>query len=198
MTHLSTQPRQTAAPASPASSATSYGRRLLWLGPTGIVVAVGLSVVEWLVVTAPDNNGSAAAGLLALTMTLPVVLARRFPVAAAALVSAAAVLNGLVFDDVVRCAGAFPAAVYIAFAVGARTRENGRGWAWTGVGFATVVAGLIAQWVWDPALNTSTDFLPFGLGLALAACAAGIGWSVLARRVLPAASGRSARSDRTE
>ena len=198
MTHTSTQPPQIAAPASPASSTTSYGRRLLWLGPTGIVVAVGLSVLEWMIVTAPDNNGSVAAGLLALTMTLPVVLARRFPVAAAALVGAGAVLNGLVFDDVVRCAGAFPAALYIAFAVGARTRENGRGWGWTAVGFGVVVAGLIAQWVWDPALNVSTEFLPFGLGLAVAACAAGVGWSVLARRVFSTSSGRAATADSAE
>lgn len=180
---LSAEPSQTPATKPPTDQTTSYGSRLLWLGPTGIVVAVALSIAEWLVVTAPDNGGSAVAGMLSLTMTLPVLLARRFPITAAALVAAAAVLNGLAFDDVVRCAAAFPAALYIAFAVGARTRENGRGWGWTAAGFAVVVGGLIAQWVWDPALNTSTDFLPFGVGLALAACTAGIGWSVLTRRI---------------
>ena len=116
-------------------------------------------------------------------MTMPVVLARRFPVAAASVVTAAAVVNGLVFDDLIRCAGAVPAALYIAFAVGARSRENGRGWGWTGVGFAITITGLIAQWVWDPALNVSTEFLPYGIGLALLSCGAGIGWSLVARRI---------------
>ena len=77
------------------------------------------------------------------------VLARRFPVVAASVVAVAAVVNGLVFDDLIRCAGAVPAALYIAFAVGARSRETGRGWGWTGVGFAITITGLIAQWVWD-------------------------------------------------
>lgn len=161
----------------------SFGRRLLWLGPTGLVVAAVLSVAEWLIVTGPGNDGSVAAALLALTMTLPVVLARRFPIAAATAVGVAAVTNGLVFDDIVRCAGAFPAAVYIAFAVGAHSRDGGRGWAWTGLGFVITVGGLVAQWLWDPALNVSTEFLPFGLGLATASCVAGIGWSILVQRV---------------
>ena len=188
MTNLSTRPQWARPQESFGATATrpsamSFGRRLLWLGPTGIVVAFGLSALEWVIVTGPGNDGSWAAAVLALTMTMPVVLARRFPVAAASVVTAAAVVNGLVFDDLIRCAGAVPAALYIAFAVGARSRENGRGWGWTGVGFAITITGLIAQWVWDPALNVSTEFLPYGIGLALLSCGAGIGWSLVAPRI---------------
>ena len=188
MTNLSTRPQwarpqETNGSPAPTPSPMSFGRRLLWLGPTGIVVALGLSVVEWVIVTGPGNDGSWAAALLALTMTMPVVLARRFPVAAASVVAVAAVVNGLAFDDLIRCGGAVPAALYIAFAVGSRSRESGRGWGWTGVGFAITLAGLIAQWWWDPALNVSTEFLPYGIGLALLSCGAGIGWSLIVPRI---------------
>ena len=111
----------------------SFGRRLLWLGPTGIVVAFGLSVVG--VGGGPRTRRRGLVGrphVLALTMTVPVVLARRWPGAGGCVVTVAAVVNGLLFPDLIRCSGAVPAALYIAFAVGARTRETGRGWGWTG------------------------------------------------------------------
>lgn len=161
----------------------TLGRRLLWLGPTGIILAVGLSVVEWVVVRGPGVEAGVPAALLALTMTAPVALARRWPVPAAAIVAVAALVNGLLFPDLVRCAGAFPAALYIAFAVGARSRETGRGWSWTVVGLVMTVGGLLAQWRGDAALNGDASFLPFGLGLALVCCGAGIGWSQATHRL---------------
>jgi hypothetical protein len=180
MTNLTT--RSEPQSAVPASTAMSPGKRLLWLGPTGVVVAVGLSVVEWLVVRAPGDNGSVAAASLALLMTAPVILARRWPIVAAAFVAGAAVLNGLLFGDLVRCAGAFPAVCYIAFAVGARARTGGRSWARSFAGLGLAVAALLAQYVWDPALNADSSFLWFGPGVALLAWTAGTGWSVLSER----------------
>ena len=180
MTNLTTSP-EAVTRTDPAP--TGFGRRLLWLGPTGVVVAIGLSVIEWVVVRGPGNEASVPAALLALTMTAPVVLARRWPLLAAATVAVAAVVNGLLFPDLVRCSGAFPAALYIAFAVGARTRETGRGWGGTVIGLAITIGGLLAQWRGDAALNVDTSFLPFGIGLAVACWGAGIGWSVIASRV---------------
>ncbi len=183
MTNLTT--RSEPQSAVPTPTVMSPGQRLLWLGPTGIVVAVGLSVVEWLVVRGPDNDGSVAAAALALLMTAPVILARRWPIAAAAAVAGAAVLNGLLFGELVRCAGAFPAVCYIAFAVGARSRAGGRSWARSFAGLGLAVAALVAQYVWDPALNADSSFLWFGPGVALLAWAAGTGWSVLSERRRP-------------
>lgn len=165
-----------------AGQPMSVGQRLLWIGPTGLVVAAGLSVVEWLLVRSPENNGSIAAAALALTMTLPVALVRRFPVQAAALIAVAALVNGLVFDDLVRCAGAFPAALYVAFAVGARARTPGRSWGPSIVGLALVMGCLVAQWIWDPALNVGPAFLGFALPLAAACWGAGIGWAAFSHR----------------
>lgn len=183
MTNLSTHPPVvTHIPTSAAESMT-FGRRLLWLGPTGLLVTVALGVGEWLLVRGPENNGTVAAALLALTMIVPVALARRWPVQAATVAAIAAVLNGLLFPDLVRCGAAFPAACYIAFAVGVRGRESGRGWLWTVAGLVITVGGLLAQWHWDQALNVDNSFLAFGPPLALICWVAGIGWSVLARRI---------------
>ena len=180
MTNLTTHP-EAAIRTEPAP--TGFGRRLLWLGPTGVVVAVGLSVLEWVVVRGPGNEASVPATLVALTMTAPVVLARRWPLLAAAMVAVAAVVNALLFPDLIRCSGAFPAAAYIAFAVGGRTRESGRGWGWTVLGLTITIGGLIAQWRGDAALNVDASFLPFGIGLALLCWSVGIGWSLIAPRL---------------
>ena len=181
MTNLTTRPEEVT---HPDLAPSGFGRRLLWLGPTGVVVAIGLSVVEWVVVRGPGVEASVPAALLALTMTAPVVLARRWPLLAAATVAVAAVVNALLFADLIRCSGAVPAALYIAFAVGARTRETGRGWGGTVVGLTVTVGGLLAQWWGDAALNVDTSFLPFGIGLALACWGAGIGWSLIAQRIV--------------
>lgn len=182
MTKLSTRPDEVIETTAAAPPMT-FGRRLLWLGPTGLVVAIGLGVGEWLLVRGPEDHGSVAAALFALTMIVPVAFARRWPVQAAAAAALAALLNGLLFPELVRCAGAVPAAAYIAFAVGARSREHGRGWGWSIAGLAVTMSGLLAQWHWDPVLNVDSSFLAFGPPLALLCWAAGIGWSAVARRI---------------
>jgi hypothetical protein len=182
MTNLTTRPEAVTG-SGEAPAPLSFGRRLLWLGPTGVIVAVGLSVIEWVVVRGPGVEASVAAALLALTMTAPVVLARRWPLLAASVVAVAAVANWLLFPDLVRCSGAVPAALFIAFAVGARSRETGRGWGGTVIGLVITIGGLLAQWQGDAALNVDSSFVPFGIGLALACWGAGIGWSLIAPRL---------------
>lgn len=182
MTNLST--RRVAADSTPTAPPAGVGRRIRWLGPIGIVVAIALSVAEWLVVRGPDNDGTVLQALLALTMTVPVVLARRWPVPAAGTVAVAALVNGLLFPDLVRCAGAFPAVLYIAFAVGAWSRAGRRGWAWPAAGLALSLAAVVAQYLWDPALQAGgAGFLAFGPGLAVLCWAGGLGWSFLAPRI---------------
>jgi hypothetical protein len=153
------------------------------LSPVTQIIAVGLSVLEWIVVRGPENGGTILAALLALTMTAPLLFVRRRPVTVAVVIAVAALANGLIVGDLVRCAGAFPAAVVVAFAIGAWARSNSRGWGMTVLGLAGVLGSLLAQWVWDPALNTSWDFAWFGPAVALLAWLAGLGFAaVLARR----------------
>ena len=77
----------------------------------------------------------------------------RWPIPAATAIALGAVLNPLVFPDMVRCAAAVPAALYVAFAVGARSREGGAGWARPIAGLLIVLADLLAQYVWDRVLQ---------------------------------------------
>lgn len=169
--------------ATPAPTRSGLGSQLLWIGPTGLVVAVALSIAELVLVTSqPAQGGGALTALLALTMTLPVVLARRFPVAAAAIVAIAALANGLVTDDLVRCGGAFPAAIYIAFVIGSYARSAGGSWSRSVIGLVLVLANIVAQWTWDPALNVGAEFLGFGPPIVLAAWLVGLGVAAIRTR----------------
>ena len=109
-------------------------------------------------------------------------------------VAVAAVVNALLFADLIRCSGAVPAALYIAFAVGARTRETGRGWGWDRASvWSITIGGLLAQWRGDAALNVDASFLPFGIGLA--AGLLGRRHRLVAGRLAGSAAGRPARTE---
>ncbi len=178
---------------SAATAGTSTGRqqrsapptlmgRARWIGVTVMVLAVLLSVGGVLLVLSPGNNGSVAAAVGVLFMTAPVVLARRRPILAVSIVAVAAIVNGLLWDDVVRCGAAFPALLYICFAIGSWSRLDSddrptRSWLRPLLGLAIAGVSVVAQGIWDPALGN--DFYPFGVGLVLLAWAAGIGWAEL-------------------
>lgn len=161
---------------------SSIGERLVWLGPAGIVVGLLLTAGAWLQLRGDENHASVAAAATALLLTLPVVVARRFPVTAISIAAGAAVLNGLLFGDLVRCGAAFPAALYLCFAVGARAREGGRSWAWSFAGLAIGIGALFAQFRWDSALNADNTFLVMGPGLAALVWGAGVGYTALRGR----------------
>ncbi len=110
------------APSTASLTDASFGRRLLSVGPTTVVVAAGLTALEWSVMQLPENAAGTAASIGALAMTVPLVIARRRPVVAVAVLAVAAVMNGLLFGDFTRCAGAVPAVLFAAFAVGAWSR----------------------------------------------------------------------------
>jgi hypothetical protein len=155
--------------------------RLRYIGVTGVVVAALLSVAGWLLVMAPENNGSTAAAIGVLFMTAPVALARRQPILAVSVVALAAIVNGLLWDDIIRCGAAFPALLYITFAVGARSRIGGRGWGWPVLGLAIAFVSVVAQGMWDPALVSG--FLPLAIPLTLACWGAGLGWAAIEPRI---------------
>jgi hypothetical protein len=163
------------------SQRTGLLNRLRYIGITGIVAAVVFSVAGWMLVMEEGNNGSVAAAIGILFMTAPVVLARRQPILAVSIVALAAIVNGLLWDDIIRCGAAVPALVYIAFAVGSRSRTGGRGWGWPFLGLAIALVAVVAQRLWDPVLDNSG--LAFAGALVLVAWGAGLGWAAIEPRI---------------
>jgi hypothetical protein len=155
--------------------------RLRYIGITGIIAAVVFSVAGWVLVMEEGNNGSVAAAIGILFMTAPVVLARRQPILAVSIVALAAIVNGLLWDDIIRCGAAIPALLYIAFAVGSRSRIGGRSWGWPFLGLAIALVSVAAQRLWDPVLDDSG--LIFAGVLVLVAWGAGLGWAAIESRV---------------
>jgi len=158
--------------------------RLAAVGPVTIVLTAALTAIEWWIMRQPENAAGLAATIGALAMTLPLLVARRQPVLAVTLLAGAAVANGLVFGDYVRCAAAFPAVVYGAYAVGAwsRDRGHGRGWTRSVAGLAMAVVAVVAQYLWDPALHADPAFLAMGPAAVLVAWGLGTGWDALMAR----------------
>ena len=134
-------------------------------------IAVALSAIEVYLAGGGDANNArhagAAAAVMALAMTLPVVWRRRAPVGVAAALAIGAIVNVAVIGDMIRCAAALPALLVCAYAIGrypARPR-------WTtgilGLSFLLISAGV--QGATDPELSGS----PFGEGLAESALVLG-------------------------
>jgi signal transduction histidine kinase len=128
---------------------------------SGIALAAGLG---WLHLSGGRPGIAAAAGVLA--MTLPVAWRRPAPVSVAGFMAAAALLNGLIFGSIVRCGVALPAFFLVVFSVGAR-----RDRAWSALGLALCVGGVIAEGMYDPQIEASG--LAFVLPVLVAFFAAG-------------------------
>ena len=93
-------------------------------------------------------HGGVAASIGVLAMTLPVAWRRPAPVAAAAVMAAATLLNGLVFGPMVRCGAFLPAIFLVAYAVGVR-----RDRAASATGLALCAAAVIAEALYDPQIE---------------------------------------------
>ena len=94
------------------------------LGVLDIVIAVLLGgyvigLESGLLARNPPRAGAAAV-IGVLVMVAPVAWRRRAPLTAAAVLTAAALLNGLIFGSLVRCGPVLPAIFLVAFAVAAR------------------------------------------------------------------------------
>jgi hypothetical protein len=112
------------------------------------------------------DHGGAGAGAGVVLMTLPVAWRRPAPLAAAAVLAAGALLNGLVFGPMVRCGAALPALFLVVYAVGAR-REGAR----AAAGLLLCVAAVVAEGLYDPRIEGQG--LIFVLPLLVAFYAAG-------------------------
>ncbi len=131
---------------------------------TDIVIAVALSAVPVAVAAGALHIGTTAPGVAAclgvIALTLPVAWRRRWPLAAAAVMAAGAVVNGLVFGHLIRCGVALPATFLVGFGIGARVS-----WPRAGAGLAVCAAGLVAEGFYDPQIGWTG--LPFVLPLLL-------------------------------
>jgi hypothetical protein len=90
-----------------------------------------------------------AASLAVLAMTAPVAIARRDPLLAAEILAAGAAFNWLAIGHMVRCGAALPAAFYVAFTIGSRSRTTRRTW----LGMALVAVNIACQGFSDPRLG---------------------------------------------
>ena len=140
------------------------------LGVLDIAIALILSAVAVAGVSGVlpffHDHGGAGAGAAVLLMTLPVAWRRPAPLAAAAVLAAGALLNGLIFGQMVRCGAALPALFLVAYAVGAR-REGARAVA----GLLLCVAAVVSEGFYDPRIEGQG--LIFVLPLLVAFYAAG-------------------------
>jgi hypothetical protein len=123
---------------------------------TGVVGALPIST----------DHGSAAAAAGAVLMTAPLAWRHRAPLATAAVLAAAALLNGLIFGPMVRCGAALPAVYMVAFTAGT-IRSRAR----SAAGLALCAAAVAAESLYDPQIEVQG--LPFVLALLVAFFAAG-------------------------
>jgi hypothetical protein len=95
-------------------------------------------------------HGGAAASVGVLAMIVPVAWRRQAPLAAAAVMGAAALLNGLVFGPMVRCGAFLPAVFLVAFAVGVRRDRP-----WSAAGLLLCAAAVVAEGLYDPQIEAA-------------------------------------------
>ncbi len=136
-----------------------------WLPHVGVVwaVAIGfaglLSVAIFgLVLTQP--GGGVAAAAAAVTMTLPAAFAPRAPAGAGLTVAVAAVLNVVLFGQLVRCGAALPAVFMISFFAGRPTGGQGR------VALLGTTISLVVQCLFDPRLGVGVIALMIPVDVA--------------------------------
>jgi hypothetical protein len=126
---------------------TIGGLGALDLGAAVILSGYAVALTSGAIPTGHPHGG-AAASIGVLAMTLPVAWRRPRPVAAAAVMAAAALLNGLVFGSMVRCGAVLPAIFLVAYAVGA-WRDR----AWSAAGLALCAVAVIAEALYDPQIE---------------------------------------------
>jgi signal transduction histidine kinase len=131
-----------------ALTRTVAGLSVLDLATAAVLSLGAASLLASGIIHVSHSRGGLGASLGVLAMTAPVAIRRRFPLAAAGILAAGAVANGLAWGHLVRCAAALPAVFLVAYSVGAR-RDRGRA---TG-GLALCAINVVAQAYWDPRLG---------------------------------------------
>ena len=126
---------------------TVAGLSVLDIAAAVILSAYAVALTSGVVHTSHPHGGVAASiGILA--MTLPVAWCRRWPLAAAGVLAAAAVLNGVLFGPMVRCGAALPAVFLVAFATGVRCDR-----ARSAAGLLLCAGAVAAEGLYDPQIE---------------------------------------------
>ena len=126
---------------------TVAGLGVLDLAAAVILSGYAVALVSGVIHTSHPHGG-AAASVGVLAMTLPVAWRRPAPLAAAAVMAAAALLNGLVFGPIVRCGAFLPAIFLVAYAAGVR-----RDRAASTAGLLLCAAAVVAEGLDDPQIE---------------------------------------------
>jgi len=117
-----------------------------WAQIAAVTFALALSA--YVVVLVRIQAGGAAACVAATAMTLPVAFARRAPLAAAAVLAAAAAVNELFFGHLFRCGAALPAVFFVAYLAGRGCAGRART-----LVLAGVLVNAVIQCLYDPRLG---------------------------------------------
>jgi hypothetical protein len=126
---------------------TVAGLGVLDLAAAVILSGYAVALVSGVIHTSHPHGG-AAASVGVLVMILPMAWRRPAPLAAAAVMGAAALLNGLVFGPMVRCGAFLPAIFLVAYAVGLR-----RDRAASAAGLLLCAAAVVAEGLYDPQIE---------------------------------------------
>jgi hypothetical protein len=117
-----------------------------------VVLAVLLSAVPVAyaagAIQLSTGHPGVAACLGVIALTLPVAWSRPRPLTAAAVMAVAAIANGLLFGDVVRCGVALPAVYIVGFGIGARL-----GGPRAVAGLALCAADVVVEGYYDPQIG---------------------------------------------
>ena len=126
---------------------TVAGLSVLDIAAAVVLSAYAVALTSGVVHTSHPHGG-AAASIGVLAMTLPVAWCRRRPLAAAGVLAAAAVLNGVLFGPMVRCGAALPAVFLVAFATGVRCDR-----ARSAAGLLLCAGAVAAEGLYDPQIE---------------------------------------------
>jgi hypothetical protein len=126
---------------------TVAGLSVLDIAAAVILSAYAVALTSGVVHTSHPHGG-VAASIGVLAMTLPVAWCRRWPLAAAGVLAAAAVLNGVLFGPMVRCGAALPAVFLVAFATGVRCDR-----ARSAAGLLLCAGAVAAEGLYDPQIE---------------------------------------------
>ncbi len=147
-----------------SSGPASRGKRQLGVANivAGVLLSAGVFTLVHVHLDPTDPHGSVLAGVAAVSMTLPVLWARRSPLTAAAVVALGSLANWLFVGHYIRCGAALPAAFWIACVLGLQIRDR----RWVVVGLGLIIIDLLVQGFADPQLTPPTIFAagPIAIG----------------------------------
>lgn len=126
---------------------TVAGMSVLDIAVAVLLCAVAVVLATGVLASSPAHVGVAAL-LGALVMIIPVAWRRRAPLAAAVVLAAAALLNGLVFGPLVRCGFVLPVIFLLAFTAGSRY-----GRAKAAAGLLICAGAAVAEGLYDPQIE---------------------------------------------